>query len=175
MFHIVFFCLVVGQVPPPPPVPQSPSVADQSPPANNPQAQREWLLAYLTERAQAEGKLDATKYRDIEKMVNNVQDSHLGKLVQYYQDRKAQGEAQVEADLRRSQNRELQRKTALSRQEQAQGDMQYRSSRAAQQGQVVYPAQPTPRAIQDIYAVPPWPYYFYRPYYYAPYAGRHRR
>jgi hypothetical protein len=168
MSHILLIALLAGQIPPPPvpysPEKQSPS-ADQSPPANDPKAQREWLLAYLTEQAQ--GKLDAKKYRDIEKTVNNVQDSYLGKLIRYYQDRKAHANLGRSGAYGDSLNRELQWKTAFSRHEQAQGDMQYSPRLAVQQppwAMQNFNAAP----IQDVYTIQPWRYPIYWPYYSMP-------
>jgi len=174
MLHVALFCLLIGQVPPPP-IPQPPdsyrqsSSADELP--STPQAQREWLLAHLIVDMQAQGKYDAQKYREIESMLNNVSTSQLGVLVQYYQQRKAQAEAwqlaQAETNLRRleayrdSLKRELDWKIATRQQEQR--ITVYGSALAAQQGQW---------ALQNFYAAQSWPYYVNRPYY-SPQPHRH--
>jgi len=158
--------MVVTQVPPPP-VPLLPKSNAQSTAESaltDPKAQREWLIAYLAEQMEAQGKLDAKKYREIEKMVNNVQDRYLGKLIRYYQDRKAQanlGRSRANGD---SLNRELQWKIAISRQEQAKGDMQYSPRLPVQQppwAMQNFNAAP----IQDVYTIQPWRYPVYWPYY----------
>ena len=56
-----FFCLFIGQVPPPP-IPYPPESYEQSTPAD-PEAQREWLLDHLTTDLQAQGKLNAQSSR----------------------------------------------------------------------------------------------------------------
>jgi hypothetical protein len=145
MFQVAILCLLVGQVPSPPspftpgqvqsqpaaerPAPAPPQQTQrddqvepkvQSPPLSDPKAQREWLLAHLTTDLHAQGKLDAQKQQDIERMVNNISDGQVAELVKYYQ---AQELAQAQANLRRLQayrdalRRELDYKTALSRQE----------------------------------------------------------
>jgi hypothetical protein len=178
MLQIAFFCLIVGQVPPPP-VPHAPesngksSPADKSRPADDPQAQRKWLLSHITADLQAQGQLDAAKYHDVEQMVNNVRDSQLGKVIQHYQQRKAQVEAEAKANLRRLQayrdalKRELQWRIAVSRQEQALTPSASAPAAVAQSGQFAmqdfYPAQAWPDYAQSY-----TPYTVYRPYYYAP-------
>lgn len=194
MLQAAIICLFVGQVPPPPapltaeqlrsqPSAERPAPAaqqqtrrdeqatptDQAPPASDPKAQREWLLAHLTLDLHAQGKLDANKQQDIERMVNNVSDSQVAELVRYYQ---AQELAQAQASLRRLQayrdtlRKELAWKTALNRQEQAMAAAG--PALSAQQGQWVAP---------NVYAAPPTfyaapyyaqPYAVYRPYYYQP-------
>jgi hypothetical protein len=107
MLHVALLYLLVGQVPPPvphPPESYKESPAADQPPAD-PQAQREWLLAHLVDDLEAQGKLDAQKYREIERMLKNASDEQLGTAVQYYQQRKAQAEAeqlaQAQANLHR--------------------------------------------------------------------------
>jgi len=169
MSHMLLIALLVGQIPPPP-VPLLPKSNAQSP-STDPQSQREWLIAYLAEQMEAQGKLDAKKYREIEKMVNNVQDRYLGKLIRYYQDRKAQanlGRSEAYGD---SLNRELQWKIAISRQEQAEGDMRL-SPRLPPLEMQNFNAAP----IQDVYTIQPWPYPIFWPHYYMPFLHhRHRR
>ena len=63
MLHAAFFCLLVGQVPPPP-VPHPPESYQQSPSAD-PKAQREWLLDHLTADLQAQG---TRKQRDQQRL-----------------------------------------------------------------------------------------------------------
>ena len=163
MLHVAVLCLLVGQVPPPPvphPYEQLPSYSSpdsQSP--TTPQAQREWLLAHLIVDMQARGKYDASKFHDIERKLNNMSDSQLGVLVQYYQQRKAQVEAwqlaQAEANLHRLEayrddlRRELAWRQQVHQQEQAITD--YGSALAAQQAQW---------AMQNFYAAQAWPYYY---------------
>ena len=184
MLQVALLCLLVGQVPPPPAPPppeiysQAPSSpADQLPPSNNPQAQREGLLVHFIVDMQAQGKYDAQKYREVERMVNNMTASQLGVLVQYYQERKAQvgawQEAQAEENLRHLEayrdylKRELEWKSAVRQQEQV--ITAYTSALAAQQAQW---------AMQNFYAAQAWPYYFqpyavYRPFYNALYPYHH--
>ena len=173
MLHAAFIYLFVGQLPPPPAplLPESNAQPTAESPAADPKGQREWLVAYLAEQMEAQGKLDGKKYREIEKMVNNVQDRHLSKLIQYYQDRKAQanlGRSEARSD---SLNRELQWKIAISRQEQAQGDMGL-SPRVSPWAMQNFNAAP----IQDVYTIQPWRYPVYWPYFYMPFMHhRHHR
>jgi hypothetical protein len=165
MLHVAFLCLLVGQLPPLPPVPHPPDSYEQSSSSSSASssAQREWLLAHLIVDMQAQGKYDAQKYHDIERMLNNMTPSQLGVLVEYYQQRKAQVEAwqqrEAEADLHRLQayrdslKRELEWKIATRRQEQA--ITAYGSALAAQQ---------TQWAMQNFYAARAWP--SNRPFYY---------
>jgi len=161
--------MLFGQVPPPPvPYAQSPSAAVEVP--ADPQAQREWLLAHLIVDMQLQGKYDAQKYQEIQRMLNNASDSQIAALASYYQERKAQVEAsqmaQAQANLRSMEayrNRlkvEVERRRAVYQQEQA--IMSYGSALAAQQAQWamqnVYAAQAWP------YYAQPWPYTVYRPY-----------
>jgi hypothetical protein len=82
MLPFALLCILVGQVPPPPaPYDQSLPSTTESP--TGPQAQREWLLAHLIVDMQAQGKYDAQKYQDIQRMLNNVSDSQVAALVQY--------------------------------------------------------------------------------------------
>jgi hypothetical protein len=97
MLHVALLCLFVGQIPPPP-VPHPPESFKESPSADA-KAQREWLLAHLIADLQAQSKLDAQKQHEIERTVNNVRDSHLGKSIEHYQQHKAEVEAQAKADL----------------------------------------------------------------------------
>ena len=171
MSHILLIALLVGQIPPPPapllPESKAQSTAESAP--ADPKAQREWLIAYLADQMEAQGKLDAKKYREIEKMVDNVQDRHLGKLIQYYQDRKAQTNLGGSEVL----NRETQWKIAISRQEQAQGEMQYSPRLAVQQPPwAMQNVNAAP--IQDVYAIQPWPYPAYWPYYPVLHHRHHR-
>ena len=186
MLPAAFLCLVIGQVPPPPPPAYGPQISEQSPsssaPSTNPQAQREWLLAHLIvdmlslrdnscseNNMQAQGKYDAQKYQDIERILNNMSPSQLGVLVQYYQERKAQvaasQQAEAEANLHRLQayrdhlKRELEWRIATRQQEQA--ITEYGSSLAAQQ---------TQWAMQNFYAAQAWPYHGG---YYAAYPHHH--
>lgn len=175
MLHVAFLCLFVGQLPSPPapllPASNAQPAVESAP--SDPKAQREWLIAYLAEQMEAQGKLDAKKYREIEKMVNNVQDRHLGKLIQYYQDRKAQANVDQSKARSESLNRELQWKIAISRQEQAQGDMGLSPRLAVQQSPWAmqnFNAAP----IQDVYKTQPWPYPAYWPYYPFLYHRHHR-
>jgi hypothetical protein len=181
MLHAAILCLFVGQVPPPPaplkseqlqshasgdrtsPTPQpkqSDEQADLVPPDSDPKVQRDWLLAHLMLDLHAQGKLDAKRRQDIERMVNNVSDSQIAELVKYYQ---AQELAQAQANLRRLQayrdalRKELAWKTAISRQEQAMAAAG--PALSAQQGQWVVP---------NIYAAPPT--FYAAPYYAQPYA-----
>jgi hypothetical protein len=179
MLHIAFFCLAVAQIPPPPAplLPESNAQSSAESALTDPKAQREWLLAYLTQQTRAQGKLDAKKYREIEKMVNNVQDNHLGKLIRYYQDHNAQpnlGHSQASGD---SPNREVQWKIAISRQEQAQGDMRLSPQLPPWLAQNVNVAQQAQRwAIQDAYTIQPWQYSVDWPHYYTPFPHyRHHR
>ena len=150
MLHVALLCLFVGQVPPPP-VPHPPEGYEQS--------QREWLLDHLLADLRAQGKLDAQKEEEVERMVNNVSDSQVAELVQYYQ----QQLAQAQANLRRLQayrdrlKLEVERRKEVYQQEQA--ITTYGSALAAQQGQW---------AMQNFYAAQAWPYYASPPYYYAP-------
>jgi hypothetical protein len=179
MLHVALLCLFVGQIPPPPRplLPQSNAQSSAESALTDPKAQREWLITYLAEQMEAQGKLDAKKHREIEKMVNNVQDRHLGKLIRYYQDRKAQanlGRSLANGD---SLNWDLQWRIAISRQEQAQGDMQYSPRLDFQQPpwamenfnaapiQDVYTIQPWQ---YPVYTIQPWQYPIYRPHYYMP-------
>jgi len=155
MLHVAFLCLFVGQVPPPP-APHSPESYGQSTPSTK--AQRKWLFDHLVADLQAQGKLDALKRSEIERMVNNVSDSQVAEAVQYYQ---AQELAAAQANLRRLQayrdrlKMEVARRQQVYQQEQAM--MAYSSALAAQQAQW---------AMQNFYAVP---------YYYAPYPHYRRR
>ena len=101
--------------------------------------------------------------------MNNVQDSHLGKLIRYYQDRKAPADPGRSEAHGGSQNREVQWKIAISRQEQAQGDMGLSPRLLPWTMQNFHAAQESPSwAIQDVYTIQPWPYPAYWPYYYMP-------
>ena len=172
MLHVALLCLLVGQVPQPP-VPHPPESYEQSPsyPSANqlpadPKAQREWLLAHLVDDLEAQGKLDAHKYREVESMLKNATDGQVGAAVQYYQQRKAQVEAEqlaeAQANLRRLQayrdrlKLEVARRNQVYQQEQAM--MDYGSALAQQQGQW---------AMGNFYAAQAWPYY------YAPYPHYH--
>ena len=169
MLPVAFLCLFVGQVPPPP-VPHPPesyersTPTDESPSSDDPKAQREWLMAHLTAALQAQGKLNAKKHREIERMVNNVSDSQVDALVEYYEQRKAQVEAeqlsQAEANLHRLEAYRDRLKVEVERRrqvyEQEQAITAYGSALAAQQSQW---------AMGNFYAAP---------YYYAPYP-HHRR
>ena len=204
MFQAAFVCLLVGQVPPPP-LPQTPeqvraasggptparaprrrwpqagalaaqtAPVDQPPPANDPKAQREWLLARLTVDLAAQGKLDQQKAGELRRMINGVSDVQIAALVQYYQ---AQELARAKANLARLQayrdalKREVDWKIATSRQEQAMA--------AAGPPLAV---QSVPFVVPSYYAAPPAyyvplyyarPYAVYRPYYYAPYPRYYR-
>ena len=124
MLHLALICLLVGQVPPPP-VPHPPeryeqpsSSAGQSP--ANPQAQRDWILAHLLADMQAQGKLDAQKRQEVERMVSNLTVPQVVELVRYYQQQLAQAQANLRSlkEYRDSLNRDLQLKIAMNRQEQ---------------------------------------------------------
>ena len=125
----------------------------------DPKAQREWLLAHLVDDLEAQGKLDAQKYRNIETMLKNATDGQVGAAVQYYQQRKAQVEAeqlaQAQANLSRLQayrdrlKLEVARRSQVYQQEQAM--MAYGSALAQQQGQW---------AMGNFYAAQAWPYYY---------------
>lgn len=172
MLQVALLCLLVGQVPPPP-IPHPPesysqsSSSDQSP--ADPQSQREWLLSHLVADLQAQGRLDAQKYRDVERMVHNVSDSEVRQLVQYYRDLSKQAEArqlaEAQANLRRLEayrdrlKVEVERRKQIYEQEQAMAA--YSSALAAQQAQW---------AMGNFYA---GPYYAARPYYYLPHHHRH--
>jgi hypothetical protein len=176
MSHILLMALLVGQVPPPPAplLPESSARSSAEFAPADPKAQREWLVVYLSGQMEAQGKLDTKKYREIEKMVNNVQDRHLGKLIQSYQDRKAQADLDQSKARSDSPNRELQWKMAISRQEQAQGEMSLSPRLPPWAMQNFNAAQQPPSwAIQDVYTIQPWPYPAYWPYYYMPF--RHHR
>ena len=142
MLQVAFLCLFVGQVPPPP-APQ--------PPEPNPTNQREWLLDHLLADLQAQGKLNAQKQQEVEKMVNDATDSQIDHAVHFYQ----QQFAQAQADLRRliayrdSLKREVERRKQVYQQEQA--IMIYGSALAAQQAQW---------AMGSFYAAQAWPYYY---------------
>ena len=167
MLHVAVFCLLVGQAPPPPvPHPPEGQAASAAKAPSSSQADREWLLAHFLVDMQAQGKFDAQKYHEIEAMLKKMSASQLGVLVEYYQQRKAQvrGVAtgpNAEANLRRLEayrdylERELQSRIAARQQAQAIRD----SLLAAEQPAWVAP---------NVYAAPAWPYYVYRPYYYAP-------
>ena len=174
MLHLVLVCLLVGQVPPPPvPFPPNPShgSAAESRPGSSPQAQREWLLAHLIVDMQMKGQYDASKYHEIERMVNNMRPSQLGVLDDYYQQRKAQVEAweqaQAEANLHRLEayrdhlKRELAWKQQVYQQEQA---------------ITAYGSAPPPARFggrcRNFYAAQAWPYSlqpYYVPYHYRRY------
>jgi hypothetical protein len=108
---------------------------------------------------EAQGKLDAQKYREVETMVKSASDKQIDHAVQYYQQRKAQQLAQAEANLHRLEayrdrlKVEVERRKEVYQQEQA--ITAYGSDLAAQQGQW---------AMQNFYAAP---------YYYAPHHHRH--
>lgn len=179
MLHVACFFLLVGQLPPPP----APNLPEkQSPPANDPEAQRKWLLDHLTADLRAQGRLDTQKQHEIERTVNNVRDSHLGKSIEHYQQHKAEVEAQAKAALRRQEayreslNRELQWRIVMSRQEQAQGDLRYSPSFATQAAtQDLYAPQQGQGVVQNFYVVQSLPDpVFWLPYY-APFHHHHHR
>jgi len=161
MIHVAFFCLLIGQVPPPP-MPHPPESYKESTPADS-QAEREWLLDHLFADLQAQGKLDAQKRQEVERMVNRATDLQIAHAVQHYRDLSAQVEAQklaeAQANLRRLQayrddlKREVERRKEVYQKEQAM--MAYGSALAAQQAQW---------AMGNFYAAP---------YYYAPYPHHH--
>ena len=152
MLHVALLCLLVGQVPPPAPHP--PESYEQSTPAD-PQAQRKWLLAHLTADLKAQGKLDAQKQEEVERMVSEATDSQVNHAVQYYQ----QQLAQAQANLRRLQAYRDRLKVEVARRQQVHQQEQaitaYGSALAAQQAQWV---------MGNFYAAP---------YYYAPYPHHH--
>ncbi len=156
MLPVAFLCLLVGQVPPPP-VPHPPESYAQSPSVDS-KAQRGWLLDHLLADLRAQGKLDAQKQQDVERVVNEATDSQVDHAVQYYQ----QQLAQAQANLRRLQayrdnlKREVERRKQVYQQEQA--ITAYGSALAAQQAQW---------AMGSFYAAQAWPYY------YAPYPHHH--
>lgn len=160
MLHAAFLCLFVGQVPPPPAPYKPESDAPSTPSTEDPKAQRKWLVDHLVTDLQAQGKLDAQKQKEAERMVNGVSDSQAAEAVQYYQ---AQQLAAAQANLRRLQayrdrlKLEVARRQQVYQQEQAMGA--YSSALAAQQ---------TQWALGNFYAAQPWPYY------YAPYPHYHR-
>lgn len=159
MLHAALLCLFVGQVPPPP-VPYKPESDAQSVPST--EDQRKWLLDHLVADLQAQGKLDAQKYRDVQRMVNGVSDSQIAEAMQYYQ---AQELAAAQANLRRLQDYRDRLKLEVARRQrdyqQVQAMGAYSSALAAQQ------------ALSNFYAAQPWPYYA-APYYYAPYPYPYR-
>jgi parvulin-like peptidyl-prolyl isomerase len=162
MLYVVFLAAVVGQVPPPPPVPATSvpaGVASAELPAA-PQAQREWLLARLIVDMQAQGKYDAQKYLEIQRMLDNVSDSQVAALVSYYQERKAQVQAvqaaQAEAELRR-----LQAYRDRLRAEVEQRKQVYQQQQAAAAYSSALAAQQTRWVMLNIQAAQAWPYYAY--------------
>ena len=141
MLHVAFFCLVIGQVPPPPvshppeSYERSPSPNDQ-PPAD-PQSQREWLLSRLVADLQAQGKLNAQKRQEVERMVSEATDRQVNDAVQYYQQQLAQAKAKLrrlQAD-RDNLKRDVERRKEVYAKEQA--ITAYGSALAAQQAQSV--------------------------------------
>ncbi len=150
MFHVALLCLLIGQVPPPP-VPHPP---ESSSPAD-PQTQRQWLLDHLTADLQAQGKLDAQKRQEVERMVNNVSDSQVAELVQYYQQQLAQANLRRLEAYRDRLKVEVEQRKQVYEQEQA--ITAYGSALAAQQAQW---------AMGNFYAAPP--------YYYVPPRHHHR-
>jgi len=58
--------------------------------ANETQQQRDWLLAHLIVDMQAQGQYDVEKYQKVEKMINNMSDSQINVLIEYYKQRKAE-------------------------------------------------------------------------------------
>ncbi len=153
MLHAAFLCLLIGQVPPPPAPFKLDGDAQSTSSSEDPKAQRKWLLDHLTADLQAQGKLDAQKYREVERMVNGVSDSQVAEAVQYYQ---AQELAAAEANLRRLQAYRDRLKVEVARRQQEQAMAAYSSALAVQQAQW---------AMGNLYAAP---------YYHAPYPHYHR-
>ena len=153
MLQVAFLCLVVGQVPPPP-VPHLPESYEQSSSADS-KAQREWLLDHLLADLRAQGKLNAQKQQDVERMVNEATDSQVDHAVQYYQQQLAQAQENLRRLIAYRDNlkREVERRKQVYQQEQA--ITAYGSALAAQQAQW---------AMGNFYAAP---------YYYAPYPHHH--
>jgi hypothetical protein len=159
MLHLALFCLlVVGQVPPPP-LPHPPGIQPAEQPPADAKAQREWLLAHFLVDMEMRGIFDAKKYQDIEQMVNKMTPPQLGKLVRYYQQRKAEveaSEARAEAHLRSLEEyRDFLKRELETR-------IRARQQAVAQFGPAIVPLQ--------VYALP---VYVYPPYYASPHHHHH--
>ncbi len=154
MLHAALLCLLIGQVPPPP-APYKPEINAQS--TEDPKAQRQWLLNHLTSDLRAQGKLDAQKYREVERMVNGVSDSQVAEAVQYYQ---VQELAAAQANLRHLQAYRDRLKSEVARRQQ-----EYQQEQAMAAYSSALAAQQAHWAMGNLYAAP---------YYYAPYPYYHR-
>ena len=151
MLHAAFFCLLVGQVPPPP-VPHPPESYERSPSAESPiQGPAGMAAGPLDRRFAGAGQLNAQKQREVERMVNEAIDRQVDDAVQYYQQQLAQAQANLRRLIayRDYLRREVERRKQVYEQEQA--ITAYGSALAAQQAQW---------AMGNFYAAP---------YYYAPY------